>query len=143
VAVSSVDVKKSGTLHVDTTSGYGSTGVTARTWTNASLGTADFIYTDNATDGSAFTCAWPGVYTMAYTDQFNAVETAIISKNGDATALISAAYIAASSSPAANRPTSCTAAGSFKVGDVVLTQTGTTPNGADPTASHFFITRNN
>lgn len=112
------------TVSVNTANGYGSTGVITRRWTNAILGGTDLVYKDDATNGSSFTCAWPGGYAASYTDNFTTASTLVLSKNNPDPSTLSATYWIAAQETRANTSTGCVAATiDLLIGDTLSTET--------------------
>lgn len=68
---------------LNTTNGYGSTGIYIRRWTNVerNVGTA-MTLTQSATDGDSITINVAGIYGMCYVDNFTGAQQFGISVNG-------------------------------------------------------------
>lgn len=131
-AANGINVKDPGTIHVDTANGYGSTGTITRRFSNFSLDSTDLIYVDDATNGSSFTCAWPGGYSLSYYDNFSAGSNLQLSKNNPNPAVQNDTYWLGSEHTNANGHTGTIGVTvDLKIGDKITTETGGTSAGTN------------
>lgn len=131
-AANGILVSQNATIRVDTSNGYGSSGIVNRRWVNVSLGSTDMTYVDDATTGSIFTCAWPGGYSINYYDNFNISAGMYLGKNGNPAAVTAADMVAAGYTAGADKPSSISTIEDLKIGDVILTYATTNPSGSAP-----------
>ena len=132
---------------VDTTLGFGSTGVYARRFLNINLNLGgDITYTQSAVNGDTFTINEDGVYNISYTNFSVVGDTFSISLNSPATAditfLAPANRLCSESNPAGHL-TSCSATMLLVEGDIIRAH-GSSGALADPGISsvpRFIIAR--
>lgn len=121
---------------VDTTNGYGSAGTITRRWVNDTSTGSDIVYVDDATNGSTFTCAWPGGYSISYHDNFGGSSALYLTKNAPDGATLNTPFLAAE--PAAGIPGTASVVADLKIGDLVRTQTGAQPAATAAEAAVYF-----
>ena len=74
-------------VRLNTAAGYGSTNTRIRRFTNSVTNTgSDITAADSATLRASFTNNTSGIYAISYTDQFNAIDSAVITINDSAPA---------------------------------------------------------
>jgi hypothetical protein len=134
-------------VRVDTANGYGSTGTKIRRFSNVrdNIGT-DVEYTDSAANGASFTVKSDGIYEISYTDQFNSLEYAGITKNASSLTtnvnnLSSNERLSMGTSPAAHVTGVASWSGYLVSGDVIRAHTSGTPSGTNPDRSTFTISK--
>lgn len=134
-------------VRLNTANGYGSTNTVIRRFTTTVLNQgSDITYTDSATNGASFTINTNGVYSVSYTDQFNAQSHLGISLNSSqlTTSLVlinTSDQLASSTSGAANNTGSCSWCGYLASGAVIRAHAGGTPTGTTTNAVQFTIQR--
>jgi hypothetical protein len=135
-------------VNVGTSNGAGSTNTAIRRFSSTinSAGT-DITYADSATLGATFTINTTGVYSISYTDSFNAPAGLAITKNAS-TLNASYASLAAdqqlieTATPFANFRSNCSVTVSLVAGDVIRAHLdANNTNGASPAQTRFVIIR--
>ena len=134
-------------VRVNTANGYGSTNTKIRRFTTTvnSAG-VDITYADSATLGGTFTINTNGVYSVSYSDEFNAAANVGISINSTqlSTTITSVNVVnilSMSTSSTANFTTANSATFYGVVNDVVRAHTDSTPTGGQTNACQFTIAR--
>ena len=134
-------------VRVNTANGYGSTNTKIRRFTNIvnNVGT-DITYADSATLGGTFTINTNGVYSVSYSDEFNAAANVGISINSTqlSTSItsVNVVNVLSMSTPgAANWSGTNSATFYGAVSDVVRAHTDSQPTGAQTNACQFTIAR--
>jgi hypothetical protein len=116
-------------VRLNTHNGYGSTNTKIRRFTNVVTNTgSDITYADSAANGAIFTINTDGIYSISYSDSFNASSTFGISLNSSqlTTAVQSITIgdvLAASMTPAANTPGTVSVTLLLSAGDVIRAHT--------------------
>ena len=134
-------------VHLHTTNGFGSTNTKIRRWTTAITNTgSDITYADSSTLGATFTINTTGLYSIDYTDQFNAADILGISLNSSqlTTSIISitaADAIIYTSSSDANEVTDVGITLTLVATDVIRCHAGGAVTGAVPARARFHMTR--
>jgi hypothetical protein len=134
-------------VRLNTANGYGSTNTKIRRFTTTvnSAG-VDITYADSATLGGTFTINTTGVYSVSYSDQFNAAATSGISINStqlttSITAINVVNVLSAQTSAAANFATTNSSTFYAAVSDVVRAHGDATVSGTNTVACQFTIAR--
>ena len=133
---------------MSTANGYGSTNTVIRRFSNVvtNQGT-DITYADSATLGASFTINTSGVYSVSYTDQFNASSATGVSLNttqpsASIQALTNASEIIATSrSAASGNAINCAATLYLPSGSVVRPHTIGDASGGNTSNCVFTIVR--
>ena len=130
-------------VRLNTANGYGSTNTGIRRWTTIVTNQgADITYADSVTLGSTFTINTSGVYSLSYTDSFNAGGNLAISRNSTLLTTIPSVLseIAFEAATFGGSSRSCASGSMYLVAGDIIRAHGDTPTGA--TARQFFtITR--
>lgn len=72
-------------VRLNTANGYGSTNTKIRRFTNVVTNQgSDITYADSPTLGASFTINTAGMYSVSFTDQYSAIEAAVITLNDSA-----------------------------------------------------------
>lgn len=134
-----------GFSRLNTSSGYGSTNTYIRRITNAvSSQGSGFTVADTAALGTSITINEAGIYSISYTDEFNAAASMGLSLNSSQLTSNIAAITAANrlgmiSTPGANATGQFTFVGYLNAGDVVRPHADTTPSGASTNRASLTI----
>lgn len=133
---------------INTANGYGSTNNAIRRLTNIvdNIG-GSVTYADSAAGGASFTINATGLYSMSYSDQFNASSNLGISLNSNELTtsiqnITQSHIIAIATTPAANQVATCSANGIFiQAGGVIRPHTAGAASGTLTSGCLFTIGR--
>ena len=134
-------------VRLNTANGYGSTNTVIRRFTNIvnNVGT-DITYADSATLGGTFTINTNGVYSVSYSDQFNASAWLGLSFNSTqlTTSILSISItdiLSASTTSALNLPATTSSTFYAAATTVIRAHTQGTASGSNPRGEQFTIAR--
>ena len=134
-------------VRLNTANGYGSTNTKIRRFTNTVTNTgSDITYADSATNGASFTINTSGIYSISYSDNFNAADYNGISLNmsGGTTAITNltiSQILSVGASAGSSSAACCSWTGYLTAGDVVRPHTFGSASGSVTGAQHFTIAR--
>jgi hypothetical protein len=137
-----------GSVIVGTSNGAGATNGAIRRFSNVILEEgADITYADSATLGATFTINTTGVYSISYTDSFNAPAGLAITKNASVltssyAGLAADQQLIETATPFANFRSNCSVTVNLTAGDIIRAHLdANNTNGAAPAQTRFVITR--
>jgi len=133
-------------VHLNTTNGVGSTNTAIRRWTNTITNTgSDITYADSASLGGTFTINTTGVYSIHYSQSFNAASDFGISNNSNQLttgmgSLTIAHILAMATTTAANYGATASWTGLLTATNIVRAQSSAT-DGSNARLEQFSIAR--
>jgi hypothetical protein len=134
-------------VRLNSANGYGSTNTVIRRFTNIvnNVGT-DITYADSATLGGTFTINTAGVYSVSYSDQFNASSWLGLSFNSTqlTTSILSISVtdiLSASTTSGVNLPATTSSTFYAAAATVIRAHTQGTASGSNPRGEQFTIAR--